>query len=325
MRAADFALKQAFAICPYSPEAVISYVDFLTKEGRKSDAVAIIQAAAIVDPKNDVFRTMERDLAQKIETQKRRLQTEAEYNQQRVLNEKLKSLSREDLRRALPIAYSDTTLNQLLSELDAAKQELEKAHSWYTPQNPDYQKAELHVRELQQKVDDRIDGVMLGLQARADFSLSRFEEAKKEMEKANPPETQIVSTEKRLREMDILRLEKESQYAKEKALYEKLKALSRDDLKKALPSAFPDTQMADLTKQLEAAESELTEISKLYTAQYPRVRSLNDQVKTLQQQINERVDGIMLGIDAKVASSRAQVEVIKKDLDELRKANGMLR
>ena len=315
MQAADFALKQAFALCPYSPEVVFSYVDFLVKEGRKADAVEIAHSAVIIDPKNEAFRDLEKNLTQGSQ----RVQAEAEYNQQRALNEKLQSLSREDLRRALPIAYSDTMLNQLLSDLDNAKQELEKARSWYTPQNPDLQKAELRVRELQQKVDDRIDGVMLGLQARAAFSSSRLEEAKKETEKVNPPDTQIGNTEKRLRELDLLRLQKEAEYIKQKVAYEKLKALSREDLKKVLPINFPDTQMTELMKDLDAAQTELNDLSKLYTAQYPRVRTLDTTVKMLQKQIDERVDGIMMGAEARLNYSRAYIDTIKKDVEEARK------
>jgi hypothetical protein len=46
----DFAFKQAFTLCPASPEAVYRYVNFLLDQKRKSDALLIAQAAAHIDP-----------------------------------------------------------------------------------------------------------------------------------------------------------------------------------------------------------------------------------------------------------------------------------
>ena len=44
--AADFAFRQAWALCPYSPEAVFRYANFLLKQKRISDALLIAQTAA---------------------------------------------------------------------------------------------------------------------------------------------------------------------------------------------------------------------------------------------------------------------------------------
>ncbi len=43
--AADFAFRQAWALCPYSPEAVYRYVGFLMKDGRYSDALIVAETA----------------------------------------------------------------------------------------------------------------------------------------------------------------------------------------------------------------------------------------------------------------------------------------
>ena len=41
--AADLAFRQAFALCPYSPEAVCRYADFLAAQGRKEDAISVLE------------------------------------------------------------------------------------------------------------------------------------------------------------------------------------------------------------------------------------------------------------------------------------------
>lgn len=44
--AADFAFRQSWALCPYSPEAVFRHVGFLMEEKRPSDALAVAETAA---------------------------------------------------------------------------------------------------------------------------------------------------------------------------------------------------------------------------------------------------------------------------------------
>jgi hypothetical protein len=44
--AADFAFRQAWALCPYSPEATIRYVNFLLQQERLSDAILVAETMA---------------------------------------------------------------------------------------------------------------------------------------------------------------------------------------------------------------------------------------------------------------------------------------
>lgn len=49
---ADFAFRQAFALCPYSPEAVFRYVNLLLSANRPKDAVLVAQSCLQLDPGN---------------------------------------------------------------------------------------------------------------------------------------------------------------------------------------------------------------------------------------------------------------------------------
>jgi tetratricopeptide (TPR) repeat protein len=53
IRETDYAFKQAFAFCPYSPEAVYRYINFLLPLGRFDDAVLIAETCKKLDPYND--------------------------------------------------------------------------------------------------------------------------------------------------------------------------------------------------------------------------------------------------------------------------------
>jgi tetratricopeptide (TPR) repeat protein len=52
IRETDFAFKQAFAFCPYSPEAVYRYINFLLPLGRFDDALMVAETCQKLDPYN---------------------------------------------------------------------------------------------------------------------------------------------------------------------------------------------------------------------------------------------------------------------------------
>jgi hypothetical protein len=60
---ADFALKQAFALCPRSQEAVFRYINLLVGADRLDDALQVGRTAQTVDPNNAQLKTLMADLA----------------------------------------------------------------------------------------------------------------------------------------------------------------------------------------------------------------------------------------------------------------------
>jgi len=62
IRETDFAFKQAFAFCPYSPEAVYRYVNFLLPLGRFDDAILVAETCQKLDPYNTSISELIRQL-----------------------------------------------------------------------------------------------------------------------------------------------------------------------------------------------------------------------------------------------------------------------
>ena len=56
IRETDFAYKQSFAFCPYSPEAVVGYIQFLMQFNRVDDALIVAQTCLKLDPYNDQIK-----------------------------------------------------------------------------------------------------------------------------------------------------------------------------------------------------------------------------------------------------------------------------
>ena len=53
LKEAEFAYRQAFAFCPYSPEAVFRYVNLLLSSQRIDDAIIVASTCAKQDPNNE--------------------------------------------------------------------------------------------------------------------------------------------------------------------------------------------------------------------------------------------------------------------------------
>ncbi|MGA3284102.1 MAG: DUF2723 domain-containing protein [Verrucomicrobiota bacterium] len=89
IRETDFAFKQAFAFCPYSPEAVFRYVNFLLSYNRLDDALIVAKTYLKFDPYNGQaadlvknlkdFKTRVADQAQ-LEAQVRGMEAELQKN-----------------------------------------------------------------------------------------------------------------------------------------------------------------------------------------------------------------------------------------------------
>lgn len=64
LREAEFAWKQSFAYCPYSPEAVFKYAGLLLNlPGRMADAKLIAETALDLDPNNEQFQYLATEIA----------------------------------------------------------------------------------------------------------------------------------------------------------------------------------------------------------------------------------------------------------------------
>ncbi len=69
-RAADFAYRQAIALCPYSPEAVYRYVQLLTGQQRYDDAILVVTTCSKIIPEDQQIQSLLKQLKQISKTQR---------------------------------------------------------------------------------------------------------------------------------------------------------------------------------------------------------------------------------------------------------------
>jgi polysaccharide biosynthesis transport protein len=116
---------------------------------------------------------------------------------------------------------------------------------------------------------------------------------------------------------NTLKIDAETQYIKEEKLLSQLKQLKPEELKEAIPTAAPDAILIQLLQDLIGAETKLVTLLNDYGEKSPDVLRVQKLVNELNTKIDGRVKGIIVGMDARVASLQA---VVKNSEDKVSEA-----
>jgi len=105
-----------------------------------------------------------------------------------------------------------------------------------------------------------------------------------------------------LRSFETERIQARAEYVRQATMLKMLKEYSLDQLAQAIPTAAPDLQLSSLLEQRVIAEQKLVSLKTEFGEQYSEVQKASGLVEDLQTKIKERVNGILLGLEARVAS-----------------------
>ena len=100
LKEADFAFRQAFVFCPYSPEAVFRYVQLLMALGRLDDAILVAQTCRKLDPENGQIISM----VNQLEEYKKQPSPTAQIQSQIAQLEKEVNANPDDFQKAFDLA-----------------------------------------------------------------------------------------------------------------------------------------------------------------------------------------------------------------------------
>jgi polysaccharide biosynthesis transport protein len=158
------ALEERFAEQEAKVKKAQERVDALRQELNISDAMASGEGPSPL---------MTADTLRKIESL--RIESQAEFVRQITLLDRLKSLGKElgpeGLAQAITTAAPDNLLSSLLDQLTMAEQRLVALEKEYGPEHAEVLKCKGMTDDLHQKVKNRVDGIILGLDTRV-LSLS---------------------------------------------------------------------------------------------------------------------------------------------------------
>ncbi|SPE59559.1 Capsular exopolysaccharide family [Verrucomicrobia bacterium] len=133
----------------------------------------------------------------------------------------------------------------------------------------------------------------------------------------------LLTTES-LHRIEGLRIESSAELVKMETLLSKLEELQRTNpaaLIQTIPITAPDSYLNSLMEQVTVADQRLVMVQKDYGPENDETKKARESVSDLKQKIKDRVDGIMLGLQAKVASVRESLDQMKKEVDEATKTD----
>jgi capsular exopolysaccharide synthesis family protein len=127
----------------------------------------------------------------------------------------------------------------------------------------------------------------------------------------------ILLTAETLRRIEGLRIESQAEWVGQKTLLDHLKTMSPGDLSQAIPtSGVQDSGLNSLLEQLVIADQRLVSLNKEYGPEHSEVQKASAQVEDLQKKIKERVNGILLGLEARVESLKERLNNLSNEVDK---------
>ena len=112
------------------------------------------------------------------------------------------------------------------------------------------------------------------------------------------------------------RIEGENLYQELNIQLEKLKTLDIKKLRDVLPGVNPDGTLSSLIDKLHESEQQYVQLTNDYAISNPAVTRVKSVMDKLNEQIDERVAGIMFGMETKVASQKASVDTLVKQVED---------
>lgn len=94
-----------------------------------------------------------------------------------------------------------------------------------------------------------------------------------------------------------------------------IQAKGGDELSKAILNAYPDADLSKLTYDLNLAQSQLAKESASYGEDHPSIKELSAMVAHLTKKVNDKVEGILTGIEVQVIAKKAMLDTMSQSVD----------
>jgi capsular exopolysaccharide synthesis family protein len=121
-------------------------------------------------------------------------------------------------------------------------------------------------------------------------------------------------------------LDKESKYQEQLTQLQKLQAINATNalmLRDVLPLIAPDGALSGLLDQYKGSDQKLTQLKNDYGTNNPNVQREQSLKEKLDQEINERVTGVMTALDTQVASLKASLDWITLKVEDAKTNDAM--
>jgi len=128
-----------------------------------------------------------------------------------------------------------------------------------------------------------------------------------------------------VRNLEANRTKYELEYTQSFTLYTNLAGMSRKELRRAIPTAAPDAAMDRYLTQLAEAETQYTAMKGDFSEEHPQVVKLISVIKTLNEQIEARIDGVLQGLKSLVDTRKNTLDKITQMVEAAKKNDATKR
>ena len=105
----------------------------------------------------------------------------------------------------------------------------------------------------------------------------------------------------------------------------KAQSIEEEGLRASILTAHPDAQLDVLIRELYTGQQTLANQGIDLGEEHPRIKGLKKVVSVLEGQIDNRIQGILAGLELRVNSSKAQVEQLQQDVADAKKRESDMR
>ena len=123
-------------------------------------------------------------------------------------------------------------------------------------------------------------------------------------------------TSEQLRNYNAMRLEGETHYMKLEKQLTQLQALNTEKLRDVLPTVIPDMALSELLTKLHESEQQYATLTNDYASADLHITRVQSMIDELNRQVDDRVAGIMAGLENQVQSEKAALDSLTASLEE---------
>lgn len=117
-----------------------------------------------------------------------------------------------------------------------------------------------------------------------------------------------------LQMMEKERIVAEILASKQKAVLDQLAGRGKEQLRQILPTAIPDTLLTSMLDRLSALQTESAKLSVEWGKEAFSMKAISSAIDDLNKQIDRRIEGILEGLSAQVASHKATSESLSRQI-----------
>jgi succinoglycan biosynthesis transport protein ExoP len=119
------------------------------------------------------------------------------------------------------------------------------------------------------------------------------------------------------------RIQAKSMFVMYDTILNELKGKSKAELRKTIPTASPDTHLGELLSKYYQAQNQFSTMVNSFGKENPQLKDINSLMTNLDAQIEERVEGVLFGLEAQAASQKARAAALAQEVEDARKNDSL--